>query len=158
MCAAIIEKERKATMSNNIQTKLNRFNFLAAEIDSAYHEAALRLGLSDSAMLILYTVCDSGDSCPLSSIMRLSGISKQTVNSSLRRLEAQGTVRLEPIGKKQKNVCLTEKGKAEVKSTVRRIIDIENRIFSSWDGREFEKYIELTDRYLNEFKKEIEEL
>ena len=55
--------------------ELKRFNYLTNEIDAAYHEAARKLHLSDSALIILYTICNYGDSCLLSDIHRLSGIS-----------------------------------------------------------------------------------
>ena len=42
--------------------ELRRLNYLMGETNAAYHEAALRLGLSDSAMRILYAVCDRGSS------------------------------------------------------------------------------------------------
>ena len=74
-------------MKNEIITDIKRFNYLNNEIESAYHDAALKLELSDSAMIILYTVCNNGENCPLSDIYHLSGISKQTINSAVRKLE-----------------------------------------------------------------------
>jgi len=61
-----------------------------------------------------------------SSLCKVSGISKQTVNSALRKLEAEGIIYLENAGAKNKSVCLTIKGKKLADRTVRRIIDIEN--------------------------------
>ena len=43
-------------MEHILNKQMKRFNLLLSEIDVAYHDAALRLGLSDSAMLILYTL------------------------------------------------------------------------------------------------------
>lgn len=74
-------------MKNLMTTQVKRFNYLMNEIDTAYHEAALKLGLSDSASMILYTICNLGGSCLLSDIYGLSGISRQTLNSALRKLE-----------------------------------------------------------------------
>ena len=48
--------------------QLKRFNLLVSEIDVVYHDAALKMGLSDSAFLILYTVCWCGGECLLSDI------------------------------------------------------------------------------------------
>lgn len=145
-------------MSDYIKSGMKRYNFLMAEIDNAYHEAALKLGLSDSAMMILYAICSCGESCLLSEIIHWLGISKQTVNSSLRKLEQQDIIYLESAGGKTKRVCLTENGRAKVNDTVCRIIEIENKIFASWDREEWDIYLELTNRYLNAFKKEIKEL
>ena len=52
-------------MEHQPSATLKRFNYLTAEINAAYHEAALLLGLSDSAMMVLYTICDSGGCCQL---------------------------------------------------------------------------------------------
>ena len=136
------------------QTK--RFNNLTSEINAAYHEAARKLGLSDSAMSILYTICLNGDSCSLSDIVTLSGISKQTINSALRKLEKSGVA--ETRGGKKKQVHLTEAGKALAQNSALRILNIENEIFDSWPSAEFERYIALTEKYLSAFKEKIKEL
>jgi len=73
-----------------VNTQMKHFNLLLSEIDAAYHDAALRLGLSDSAMLILYTICWCDGECLLSDIT--SGASKQTINSALRKLEADNII------------------------------------------------------------------
>lgn len=145
-------------MGHDIVREMKRFNYLTAEIDAAYHEAAFKLGMSDSAMMILYAICNHGEECLLYDIIRLSGISKQTVNSSLRRLEDENIVYLEAFGGRKKKVCLTEKGKELVKNTVLRVIEIENEIFASWEEEERRLYIELTQRYLVAFKEKIKEL
>ena len=145
-------------MEKYITPEMKRFNYLSNEIDAAYHEAALKLGLSDSVMLILYAICNNGDKCLLSDIIRLSGVSKQTVNSSLRKLENEGIIYLENFKGRKKSVCLSEKGKTLVKNTVFRVIEIENEIFGSWSEEELRLYIELTEKYLHSFKEKIEEL
>ena len=145
-------------MSDYIAADMKRFNLLAAEIDAAYHEAALKLGLSDSAMLILYTVCSNGVKCMLNDITRLSGISKQTVNSALRRLEAEDIVYLETVDGKRKVVCLTDKGRSLAKDTVLRVMEIENQIFGSWSETERNIYLRLTQRYLSSFRAKIRDL
>ena len=40
---------------------MKRCNHLLGEIEAVYHEIALKFGLSDSTMIILYTICDEGD-------------------------------------------------------------------------------------------------
>ncbi|MDE7293551.1 MAG: hypothetical protein K2N72_03910, partial [Oscillospiraceae bacterium] len=51
----------KTASVQHIDPRLKRFNDLHLEINAAYHEAALRLGLSDSAFHVLYTVCCEGE-------------------------------------------------------------------------------------------------
>ena len=142
----------------SMYTDLKRFNCLTAEIDAVYHDAALRLGLSDSALMILYTVCTYGESCLLHDITRLSGVSKQTIHSALHKLADEGIVYLEPVSGRKKRVCLTETGKAFAEQTVLQVIEIENEIFGGWTEAEREMYIGLTQRYLSAFREKVKEL
>lgn len=142
----------------SMHTDLKRFSCLTAEIDAVYHDAALRLGLSDSALMILYTVCTYGESCLLHDITRLSGVSKQTIHSALHKLADEGVVYLEPVSGRKKRVCLTETGKAFAEQTVLQVIEIENKIFGGWTEAEREMYIGLTQRYLSAFREKVKEL
>ncbi len=128
------------------------------EIDAVYHEAALRLNLSDSALSILYTISNHGDECMLNDIVNLSGISKQTINSALRKLESDEIVYLKDVGKRRKIVYLTKKGKELVDNSVLKLIQIEIDIFASWSDKERRLYLELTQRYLSNLKERIMEL
>ena len=68
-------------MENFPSKSMKRFNHLLGEMDAAYHEMSLKLGLPDSAMIVLYTICDNGECCLLQDICRRSGLSKQTPES-----------------------------------------------------------------------------
>ena len=135
-----------------ISKEMKRYNHLLSEIDSAYHEMSLKLGVSDSAMMVLYTICTNGDRCLLHEISRCSGVSKQTINSAVRNLERDGIVYLEPANAKSKMVYLTEKGKRLASGTALRMIEAENEIFASWPKEDVDKYLELTEQFLISFK------
>lgn len=145
-------------MAEYIMEEMRKLNYLLSEIDGAYHEASQKLGLSDSAMQILYVICNHGESCLLSEICNLSGTSKQTINSALRKLEADGVVRLEALTGRRKKVCLTARGKDVVNDTVACLIKVENDVFGSWTKQERAQYLALTQRYLTSFKEKIKEL
>lgn len=136
--------------------QMKRFNLLMSKTDAAYHEAALKVGLSDSSFLVLYTICSCGGECLLSDITL--GASKQTINSALRKLEADGIVCSEVFSGRKKKVYFTEKGERLARDTVLQVIEIENEIFDSWSGEEKEIYIELTQRYLTAFEERIKGL
>ena len=121
-----------------VSEQLQYYNLLTSEIDEAYHNASLKLGLSDSAMMILYALCSRENPCPLLEIAKLTGISRQTIHSAIKKLEAQGS--------------LTEEGMELAEKTAGRLIKIENEIFDSWTGEELEQYIRLTGRYLEQFR------
>ncbi len=138
--------------------ELKRCNYLLGELDRAYHEASLKLGLSDSAMRILYTICDEGESCMLQKICLETGLSKQTVNSGLRRLEEDSIVYLQAVNAKSKRVFLSEKGKQLAEKTALRIMQMEDDIFASWKKEDVETYLELLERFLTSFRSKTKDL
>ena len=97
--------------------QLHQINTLLAEIDAAYHQAAVRLHIADSALAVLYILRDAGDGCPLRTVYRQYGMSKQTVNSALRKLEEDGCLFLEPGPGRSKTLHLTATGKQRVEET-----------------------------------------
>lgn len=145
-------------MSADFSKELKRYNYLLSETESAYHEAASRLGLPESSMIVLYAICNVGTSCPLRDICRNAGISKQTINSALRRLEADGIVYLENTDGRNKTVCLTEEGQKLAGRTAAKVIAIENDIFASWAKEDVERYLALTERYLQDFREHLRHL
>lgn len=78
---------------------------------------------------------------------------KSYYNSAIRKLEADDILYLEAVSPKSKNVFLTEKGRKLANHTAMRIIQIENDIFASWSKEDVNKYLELTERFLLEMKK-----
>ena len=145
-------------MTEFMTTELRRLNYLTSEINSAYHQAAHKLGLSDSTMMVLYAACNNGGSCLVSDICKISGTSRQTLHSAIRRLEADGLIDLKADSGRKKRVCLTEKGMDTSKNGVVRLTELENDIMGSWTKEEQEQYLELTKRYLTALKEKIREL
>ena len=137
---------------------MKRFNYLISETDAAYHEMTKKLGLSDSAMIVLYTICDNGGACLLKDICRRSCIQKKTINSAIRKLEAEGIVYLEAVDAKSKNVRLTEDGQRLAERTAMRMLRAENEILAGWSEADVAQYLRLTERFLVDFRKKMEEM
>ena len=135
-----------------------RYTHLMTELEAVYHEAAWRLGLSDSEMLVLYTVCHRGEMCLLNDITSSPSISKQMIDSALRKLETEDIVYLESMGVRKKAVCLTVKGKEFAQNTVYKLQEIENEIFYSWTQIERIAFFELTQKYLTSLRNKVKEL
>lgn len=137
-------------------SSIKHFNILVSDINATYHEISRRLGMTDSAFYIMYMLYDYGGACPLSEIVKSTGISKQTVNSSMRKLESDGLVYLERAGGRKKTVHLTEAGRGFAERTVKKVRDKENAVLDGWSEEERRVYFELTERYLEEMKKAAE--
>ena len=72
-------------------------------------------------------------------------MTKQTVNSALRRMEGDGLIYLESAGR-GKDVCLTPEGEALVQRTARRVIQAENQVFAAWPQEAVEQDLALPRR------------
>lgn len=145
-------------MKCNLSDKIHRMNYLISETDALYHQACLKIGLADSVMRVLYTIHDHGESCLLSDIYKGSGISKQTVNTAIRKLEKDEILYLEQYKGRAKRVCLTEQGKEYVLNTAARIFATESEVFSSWSQEEIDAYIHLLEKYMQSFQKQLTKL
>lgn len=137
---------------------VKRINLLQSELQNVYHDLSVRMGLSDSNSSILYTIRNFGDCCLLSQIISMTGLPKQTVNSALRKLEAEGILELEQAQGRRKKVRLTPQGQVLADNTVDWLFRTEAEIFSSWDAEELALYLKLNQRYLDQLKEKAKEL
>lgn len=138
--------------------EMQRYNYLISEIEAVYHEAALRFGLSDSAMMTLYVLVGQGGTCALSALPYLTGLSKQTLHSAVRKLEADGIIESAAVGPRKKELRLTQAGQKLCDETVARLIASENDIFDQWSVAERTQYLALTKRYLDAIRAKVKEL
>lgn len=145
-------------MVKSIANELHRINYLNAEMNALYHQASRRIGLADSEMTILYVLYDQGGSCMLGDIYQQSGISKQTINSALRKLEAEQAIRLEQYTGRSKRVVLTPIGEELSQKTAARVFQAESNAFSSWTEEEIHAHIHNLERYIASFREEVERL
>ena len=135
-----------------------RINFMLMSISGLYHEAVVRFGLTDSVAMLLHYLDDHGDRCPLSSIYKNTGIRKQTLNSSIRKLEADGVLYLEQDTGRSKRVVLTDKGRELIKNTVGQIRRAEVHSLDDWSQEEIQHYIRLLVRVGASLKRELDQL
>ena len=135
-----------------------RINCLAWELDSIYHQAALKMGMSDSVMFVMYIVYQGKGRCLLHDRRKNTGLSKQTLNSALRKLEKDGIIFLEQSGGKTKTVCFTVKGRDYAANTVGRLFDAECSVFMHWTQEEIDSYMHLTAKYNSDLKRQTEAL
>ncbi|MBQ7801825.1 MAG: winged helix-turn-helix transcriptional regulator [Oscillospiraceae bacterium] len=142
-------------MDHQISEEFREYCFLHCEIPELYHEAAMRAGLSDSVMNILYTISVFGDDCTQSSISRLTGIPRQTINSAIRKLEREGILYLEEITRKTKIIRLTAQGQALTDEKVLPIIRAEQAVFEAWTPEERRTLLSLTRKYFHDFQRNL---
>lgn len=144
-------------MSNH-SSEIRRINLLATELNSLYHLSSLKLGITDSVSVVLYSIYNNGGECLLSDIYKESGISKQTIGSAVRSLEENGILFLKQYNGKSKKLALTDKGKEYVKETAEKLYKAESDAFNTWTEDEIHTHINLMKKYVDCFRSQIERM
>lgn len=135
---------------------IHQFDVIYGEISNVYHDISRKLGLTDTESIILYAIAVD-ENVSQKTICSLSGLSKQTINSAIKKMIRDEI--FEPLrGMKNEKLILTQKGKKIIEEKISILIDIENRIFTSWSEEERRIFIDLYTRYLNMLKDECEQL
>ena len=116
------------------------------------------MGISDSVQNILYVLYEKDGRCLQSEVSKLTGISRQTINSAIRNLEKDGIVYLEQGKGRNTILCLTEKGKKFAEEKMYPLYEAENKIWNEWTPEEQQQYLELTQKYRDGLKKYLKDI
>lgn len=107
-----------------------------------YHSVAVKLGISDCAFWIFYTLSESEEQCTQSELCDLSSMPRQTVNSALKKLESDGYIALSPAKPKPgKFISLTKKGKEFSQDFIIPVLRAEESACASFTEEEKDMFI-----------------
>lgn len=135
-------------MKNNSSKRMLEFNEVMKENNDLYNNLAKKFKMSDCMLWILYILREENKVLTQSDICNMMCIPKQTVNSSLKKMEAEGYIELLNINdKRSKQVSFTEKGLDLANNTVDIIISKENNALSKMDEKEQELLINLLRKF-----------
>ena len=136
----------------------NEFAALLSGIYNTYHEAALRMGINDAELVTLYIIYGKGGECDKSEIYKKAGMTRMALSTSLSKLVKEEKVTLTRGAGKNVTVTFTEKGAAFANATVKKIIDIERDVISTWDKQEREIFVKLSERYLEQIRDKVQDI
>ena len=135
-------------MDEHAYRRLREYNDSLKAIDDTYRAAARRFRLPECAFWILYTLRVEEKPFTQAEICEFLIEPKQTVNSALKKLEAEGYLTLSAgADQRSKRVCLTEKGERFVKAHVDRVPEAEAAALGAMTAAERDALIRLTGRY-----------
>ena len=113
-------------MEQNAWQMLLAYNKEVKKLDDLYRCAAKRCGISECAFWILYTLRAEDRQFTQTEICEFLQEPKQTVNSALKKLEAEGYLALvSGADQRSKRVVLTERGERFAAAQVDRVPEAE---------------------------------
>ncbi len=144
----------------DIENYIKQLDRTMKEYDSIYHNAAVKYGLSDSAMWILFVVSDAGKAYTQQDLCRECWFPKQTINTALNNLIKDGCAELEAIPgtRNRKRIILTDKGRELAENTVERLKKAEHAAFRRFTDEELNGYLDMSERINRYLREEIEKV
>lgn len=137
-------------MEPEVAAQLLEYNRLYKEMDEIYHDYAKACGLSDTAVWVLYTICENTKEYTQAELCSLWSYSRQTVNSALKSLESQGVLQLvaAPESRKNKLIRLTAEGKRLVEQKIMPLLEADRKSFGELDAVERGIFLALNRKYV----------
>ncbi len=137
--------------------ELKEFNRLYKRIDELYHEIALHMGISDSAFIVLYFICEMGEGCLQRDICNASFLSKQTIHSTIRKLQKDGILTLKQGRGRDMHILLTEQGRQFVEKEIFLVVQAETAALEDMQSQGSE-LVRLTEMYLKKLRENTVQL
>ena len=127
------------------------YNRTSKELEQLYHAYARHAGVSDAALWLLYVIRLGGNNLTQAAICADWHYPPQTINSALKRLEAQGLVALSPAAgsKRDKAVRLTPEGEKVVGRVIDPLVEAERSALAALAPEDRAALVSLSQRYLD---------
>lgn len=132
-----------------------RFNRIFKQMDDLYRQAAKESGISECVLWILYFLRESDESLTQRMLCERLMQPKQSVNSALKKMEADGwiTLVMDESDRRSKVILLTKEGAEAASRTADRILEAEKRSFCCFSPDDLRAYFELLERHVNALEK-----
>jgi len=142
-------------MDFKINDRLTQLNGMLCEIDSIYQTLLATKNISDGEFVVMVAILSLGEGCLQKDIAENSYMSKKTINSTIKKLEKEGFIKLKAGKYPNMHIFLTKQGKEHIKNNVLPIIEVENRVLNSMPDDEFERLISGYSKYIASFKEHV---
>ena len=132
--------------------ELLKFNQINKELNDIYDAFMRQEKMSHSEFDILYSLCELGEGCTQHDICSVSWLPKQTVNSSIRKLEQKGLIQLLPGRGRERHIHPTQEGKEWIRQKIYPVIQAENNAFAVLEEDECQKMLQTFAKYRDEMR------
>lgn len=146
-------------MDENTKKQVDIINQRIKELNSLYHYAASKSGISDGEVGIWSILLNDEDEYSQQDLCIMLSLTKQTVNSIISNLIKKGYVFLEHVHgtRNRKVIRLTEEGLRYGKSKVMWIFEAEQKAMEETDTQEVQACISMLEKYILHLKREFTE-
>lgn len=134
-------------MDLHLTARLETYNAAWKETDSIYRQMAKTMNLSESTLQILYTLRVEPGEITQSHMCDFLHEPKQTVNSALKKMEADRLITLQSgANRRTKTIHLTDAGLALARKTADRVAETEQQALAQFSEEEANQLFSLMRR------------
>ena len=142
-------------MDFDINERLRQLNGMLCEIDSIYQSLLATKNISDSEFVVIIAILSLGEGCLQKEIAENSYMSKKTINSTIKKLEKEGYIRLKAGKYPNMHIYFTKQGLNHIENNILPIIDVEEKVLKNMSEDEFERLISGYSKYISNFKEQV---
>ncbi len=144
-------------MNAQLKSQLFMLSNAKKKINSLYHEEAVRLGISETALWILYSIFGAEETFTQYDLCEAWQYPRQTVNSAITSLIKNGYVVLKviPGTRNRKAIHLTESGLAFCEKNILPLYLAEERAYLQMSEKELDTFVALYEKQYVLLKKEF---
>ncbi len=142
-------------MSLEISDKVQQLNGMLCEMDSIYQTLLSAKNISDGEFVVMNAILSLGEGCLQKDIAENSYMSKKTINSTIKKLEKEGFIKLKAGKYPNMHIYLTKKGLDHIKNNVLPIVDVENDVLNSMPEADFCRLVSGYSKYITSFKEHV---
>lgn len=139
--------------ANNFIIEYNRIVNMSNKI---YHQVSKKVGMSDNDATIIYTLYNLEYPISQSDFSKSLNIHKQTINSSIKKMEKKGLLTLKAVkGKLSKGIHLTKKGRKLFENNFKFIVSAENKVLRKYTKEQKELVLNILSNIIDDLKNEV---
>ena len=142
-------------MSFEVSDKVQKLNGMLCEMDSIYQTLLSAKNISDGEFVVLNAILSLGEGCLQKDIAENSYMSKKTINSTIKKLEKEGFIKLKAGKYPNMHIYLTKQGLDHIKNNVLPIVNVEDRVLGSMPEADFDRLISGYSKYITSFKEHV---
>ncbi len=144
----------------NFDKFIKEYNEIYKAYVREYHVFAIKIGLSDAALNILYELRVENRKMSQKELGEALSLSKQTVNSAIKTLETMGIVEIPPSldGGKTKLIEFTSSGEKFAVDKIDKIIEAERTAFAALPSALAENMLTTVRQYYDRFVEEAKQI
>lgn len=144
-------------MENEYNLLLKEYNSSFKECNEIYRKIAAKLGISESEFMVLYALVEI-NAVRQKDIVDYFSISKQTINSAVKKLVRNQIVELKQAKGREMQIILTPAGKIFTQEKMAPIVNCEKKALAAMGKKESQELVRLTKMYLENFKGQIKQI